>query len=278
MSVQAVGERRPGWLTFAAVIMFAVCFTRTISGINYLAGGSQIADLTNTVFGDQLKVWGIWDLCLAALALFAGLSLLVGGGFGRVVGYVWAIWLIVAELPRHSARALVFDRDDGARDPRDVCARCRLRVGRERVMSRKGWIIILVAGGLVLAIVIGLVGNSQSRAETQYCNSLSGLEGAIAEVTSFNPSTGSSGELQADISDVQGAWGDVKSDASQLSDVNQESLDNAWDQFESAVKDLNNGGSTADVQNAAKGLDSAVQSNADTYDCGLASSTTTTSS
>jgi hypothetical protein len=95
MSVQAEGDRRPGWLTFAAMIMFAVCFTRTISGINYLAGGSQIADLTNSVFGDQLKVWGIWDLCLAALALFAGLSLLVGGGFGRVLGYIWAIWVIV---------------------------------------------------------------------------------------------------------------------------------------------------------------------------------------
>ena len=96
MSVQqAVGDRRPGWLTFAAIIMFAVCFTRTISGINYLAGGSQIADLTNSVFGDHLKVWGIWDLCLAALALFAGLSLLVGGGFGRVLGYIWAIWVIV---------------------------------------------------------------------------------------------------------------------------------------------------------------------------------------
>ena len=95
MSVQAEGARRPGWLTFAAMIMFAVCFTRTISGINYLAGGSQIADLTNSVFGDQLKVWGIWDLVLAALALFAGLSLLVGGGYGRVLGYIWAIWVIV---------------------------------------------------------------------------------------------------------------------------------------------------------------------------------------
>ena len=95
MSVQAEGMRRPGWLTFAAMIMFAVCFTRTISGINYLAGGSQISDLTNTVFGDQLKVWGVWDLCLAALALFAGLSLLVGGGFGRVLGYIWAVWVIV---------------------------------------------------------------------------------------------------------------------------------------------------------------------------------------
>lgn len=95
MSTQAVGERRPGWLTFAAIVMFTVCFVRIISGINYLADGSQIGDLTNSVFGNQLWVWGIWDLCLAALAFFAGLSLLVGGGFGRVLGYIWAVWLVV---------------------------------------------------------------------------------------------------------------------------------------------------------------------------------------
>ena len=95
MSIQAVGDRRPGWLTLAATVMFAVCFVRIISGINYLAGGSQIADLTNSVFGTQLWVWGIWDLILATLALCAGLSLLVGGGFGRVLAYVWAVWVIV---------------------------------------------------------------------------------------------------------------------------------------------------------------------------------------
>jgi hypothetical protein len=95
MSSQAVEDRRPGWLTLAAVLMFAVCFVRIISGINYLGNGSQIADLSNSVFGHQLWVWGIWDLCIAALALFAGLSLLAGGGFGRIVGYVWAVWVIV---------------------------------------------------------------------------------------------------------------------------------------------------------------------------------------
>ena len=95
MSTQAVGGNRPGWLTLAATVMFAVCFVRIISGINYLAGGSQIADLTNSVFGTQLWVWGVWDLILAGLALFAGLSLLVGGGFGRVLGYIWAVWVMV---------------------------------------------------------------------------------------------------------------------------------------------------------------------------------------
>jgi hypothetical protein len=88
-------ERRPGWITFAAVLLFAVAFTRVISGINYLGDGSQINDLTNSVFGQHLWLWGIWDLTLALLAFAAGVSLLGGGGFGRVFAYVWAIWAIV---------------------------------------------------------------------------------------------------------------------------------------------------------------------------------------
>ena len=94
-STQAMEVRRPGWLTLAAIVMFTVCFVRVISGINYLGHGSQISDLSHSVFGNNLWVWGVWDLILAALALFAGLSLLVGGGFGRVVGYIWAVWVIV---------------------------------------------------------------------------------------------------------------------------------------------------------------------------------------
>jgi hypothetical protein len=88
-------DRRPGWLTLAATIMFAVCFVRIISAISYFNSGSQVADLTNSIFGDNLWVWGAWDLILAAIALFAGVSLLSGGGFGRVLGYIWAIWVIV---------------------------------------------------------------------------------------------------------------------------------------------------------------------------------------
>ena len=91
----ATYDRRPGWLTFAATAMFAVCFVRIISAINYFNSGSQVADLTNSIFGDNLWVWGVWDLCLATLALIAGVSLLNGGGFGRVLGYIWGIWVIV---------------------------------------------------------------------------------------------------------------------------------------------------------------------------------------
>ena len=59
------------------------------------SSGNQVADLTHSLFGDNLWVWGAWDLCLAVLALLAGVSLLNGGGLGRLLGYIWAIWVIV---------------------------------------------------------------------------------------------------------------------------------------------------------------------------------------
>jgi len=42
----------------------------------------------------------VWDICIAVLAVLAGLALLGGVGFltpsfGRVVAYVWAILVIV---------------------------------------------------------------------------------------------------------------------------------------------------------------------------------------
>ena len=82
-------------MTFAAVLLFAVGFVRIISAINYFGDGAAINDLSDSVFGQQLWVWGIWDLCLAALAFVAGLSLLGGNGFGRVIAYIWAVWVIV---------------------------------------------------------------------------------------------------------------------------------------------------------------------------------------
>ena len=139
-------------------------------------------------------------------------------------------------------------------------------------MSRKGWIITLVAVGLGLAVVVGALANSQSVQERQYCSSLESLESSLTSLTSLQPTSGSSDQLQSDINAVQSDWGSVKNDAKGLSDSNQKNLEDAWNGFESAVGDLDNGGSTADVQNAAKGLEQAVQSSIDSYKCSSSSS------
>ena len=96
MSTQAYsGLNRPGWLTFAAVVMFAVGFLRFISAIYYFADSARIANVGAGAFGNHLFLWGLWDLVIAFLAIWAGWSLLGGNTFGRVIGYVWAILVIV---------------------------------------------------------------------------------------------------------------------------------------------------------------------------------------
>jgi len=88
-------EQRSGWTMFAAVVLFSVGFLRIISGISYLSDSHKVNDLTLGLFGDNLWAWGIWDLGIAVVALWAGYSLLGGGGFGKVVAYLWAVLVIV---------------------------------------------------------------------------------------------------------------------------------------------------------------------------------------
>jgi len=87
-------------VTFAAVVLFAVGFLRIISGISYFKNSIAINNLTHGAFHRDLWAWGVWDICVAALAVLAGLSLLGGVGFltpsfGRAVAYVWGILVIV---------------------------------------------------------------------------------------------------------------------------------------------------------------------------------------
>jgi hypothetical protein len=86
---------RPGWLTFAAIVLFSVGFMRVISAIYYFADSTRVNNLTFGAFGSHLFLWGIWDLVIALLAIWAGWSLLQGDTFGRVIGYAWAIIVIV---------------------------------------------------------------------------------------------------------------------------------------------------------------------------------------
>lgn len=111
MSTQAY-DRRSGWVTFAAMVMFAVGFARIISAIAYFDNSNDVANLTGGLFGGSLWAWGLWDLCISALALFAGWSLLSNGGYGRVVGYIWGIsvmvngFLILGTAPWYGAVAI----------------------------------------------------------------------------------------------------------------------------------------------------------------------------
>jgi hypothetical protein len=81
---------RPGWLTFTAVVLFSVGVGRVISAIYYFADSNRVNNLTLGAFGGHLFLWGIWDLIIAAIAFWAGSSLLNGDVFGRVIGYLWA--------------------------------------------------------------------------------------------------------------------------------------------------------------------------------------------
>jgi hypothetical protein len=95
MSTMAPARRESGWLTFAAVVLFAVAGLRLISGIAWISDSIKVADPSNGLFGDDLFWWGIWDLAIAVLAGWAGWSLLGNGTYGRVVGYAWAVLVIV---------------------------------------------------------------------------------------------------------------------------------------------------------------------------------------
>ena len=100
MSTSVAPQRRSGWVTFAAVLLFAVGFLRIVSGISYFKHSIAINNLTQGAFHSDLWALGVWDICIAALAVLAGLALLGGVGFltpafGRAVAYVWGILVIV---------------------------------------------------------------------------------------------------------------------------------------------------------------------------------------
>jgi hypothetical protein len=84
-----------GWLEFAAILMFAVGFFRIISAIAYFADSHKLNNLTNGLFSGHTWAWGLWDLLIAAAAIFGALSLMAGGGFGRAVGYIFGVLVIV---------------------------------------------------------------------------------------------------------------------------------------------------------------------------------------
>jgi len=87
-------------VTFAAILMFVVAGLEALSALLAFAGtGWWVTEVGNLVYANFV-VWGIVDLIIAFIALYAGIDLLRGGAFGVVMGYLFAVvaairWLFV---------------------------------------------------------------------------------------------------------------------------------------------------------------------------------------
>jgi hypothetical protein len=80
--------RRPGLVTFAAIMMFLLGgFHFTWSFVEF-ANAAWIAANVYGSFGGYLWMWGILDVIVALAYIYAGFDLLAGGRFGRIFGLV----------------------------------------------------------------------------------------------------------------------------------------------------------------------------------------------
>jgi hypothetical protein len=107
MSVSVEPARRPGWITFAAVMLFIGAGLHALWAINEFADAVWVADVTNGILDDQLWLWALWDSAITLLFVYAGWDLLRGTGIvGRWVAVIaasvsivrWMYWMPFAPL------------------------------------------------------------------------------------------------------------------------------------------------------------------------------------
>ncbi len=78
--------RRPGLVTFAAIMMFLLGgFELTFAIVEFM-NAAWIGASVYGYFGGYLWIWGILDGIFAIIAIYAGGDLLRGGVFGQMLG------------------------------------------------------------------------------------------------------------------------------------------------------------------------------------------------
>lgn len=82
--------RRPGMVTFSAVMMFLLGGFQLAWALTEFANASWFSDTVYGNYGGYLWLWGIVDVLIAAVAFYAGYDILRGGTFGRIFGIIIA--------------------------------------------------------------------------------------------------------------------------------------------------------------------------------------------
>jgi hypothetical protein len=94
------GRGRPGLVTFAALMMFALGGFHILLAVSEFARSTWVLSrLDIELFIPIQVVWGVIDLILGLIALYAGYSILRGGWFGWLMGVLFATvgiirWLV----------------------------------------------------------------------------------------------------------------------------------------------------------------------------------------
>jgi hypothetical protein len=97
---RAATHRRPGMLTFAAIMMFVVAGLEALSALLAFGGTGWWVTSAGDLVYTNFIFWGILDTIIAIIALYAGIDILRGGTYGLVMGYLFAVvgairWLFV---------------------------------------------------------------------------------------------------------------------------------------------------------------------------------------
>jgi hypothetical protein len=98
-ALQTPTTGRPGLITFAAIMMFVVGGFHILLAMSEFARVAWVPSSLGTVpIIQALVFWGIVDLIIGFIALYAGGSILRGGTFGWIVGYTFATLGIIRWL------------------------------------------------------------------------------------------------------------------------------------------------------------------------------------
>ena len=136
------------------------------------------------------------------------------------------------------------------------------------------WLIILVAAGIGLAVIVGVLGTrndtTKSEATASLCTSLQSLDTSLTNLTNLGKSA-SKDDYQNNVSAVQNDWSQVKTDAQNVQSASMGDLDSAWNSFTSAVKNVPSDASAqdavSDVTQSADQLVSTAKSTASEINC-----------